>query len=214
MRIDARFNGPPDSANGGVTAGMLAAHLDAPVVEVTLRKPPPLDTDLTVTDGGLYAGDVLIAQAVLGSVEVEAPAPTELTHLGESALGPHPHPFPTCFVCATGPTDGLALLPHRVTADLVAVPWTPRPVEGLTPEVLTWAALDCPGGWSADLPGRPMVLGRMSVVLDVPPTYGEPHLLQGWLVGSEGRKVHTGSALYDAGGRVLAVAQATWITLT
>ncbi len=214
MRIDARFNGPSDSGNGGVTAGLLAAHLDAPIIEVTLRKPPPLDTDLTVTDGGLYAGDLLIAQAVPGSVEVEAPAPTTPDRIGESALGPHPHPFPTCFVCGTGRTDGLALLPHRVSEGLVAVPWMPQPVEGLTSEALTWAALDCPGGWSAELPGRQMVLGRMSVVLDVPPTYGEPHLVQGWLVGGEGRKVHTGSALYDDGGRVLAVAQATWITLT
>jgi hypothetical protein len=53
----------------------------------------------------------------------------------------------------------------------------------------------------------------MACVIDSLPIAGEPHLVQGWLVGSEGRKVHTGSALYDAEGTVLAVAEATWITL-
>ena len=79
--------------------------------------------------------------------------------------------------------------------------------------MLVWAALDCPGGWSADLPGRPMVLGRMATRIDSLPAVGEPHVIQGWLLGGEGRKVHTGSALYTAAGEVLAVAQATWITL-
>jgi hypothetical protein len=36
----------------------------------------------------------------------------------------------------------------------------------------------------------------------------------GWLVGEDGRKVHTGSALYSAAGEPLAVAQATWIAVT
>lgn len=212
MRIAARFNGPPGTANGGVTAGLLAETLDAPIVEVTLRKPPPLETDLEVRDDGLYDGEVLIAQAAPGDVTVEAPAPVTLKQIGESALGRHPHPFASCFVCGTDRTDGLALLPGRVSPERVATAWIPQEVEGLSHTALTWAALDCPGGWSADLPGRPMLLGRMALVLDAPPVMGEPHVVQGWLVGSEGRKVFTGSALYDEGGRVLAVAQATWIT--
>jgi len=40
MRIAARFNGPAGSANGGVTAGRLAAYVGAAAVEVTLRRPP------------------------------------------------------------------------------------------------------------------------------------------------------------------------------
>ena len=48
LRLDRRFNGPPDSGNGGVTCGLLAAHVDLPVVQITLRKPPPLETDLSV----------------------------------------------------------------------------------------------------------------------------------------------------------------------
>jgi hypothetical protein len=78
---------------------------------------------------------------------------------------------------------------------------------------MVWAALDCPGGWSADLPGRPLVLGRMACHITALPAAGGQHVVQGWLLGGEGRKVHTGSALYDADGTVLAVAEATWLTI-
>ena len=39
VRIDRRFRGPADSANGGYAAGLLASFLDGPA-EVTLRLPP------------------------------------------------------------------------------------------------------------------------------------------------------------------------------
>jgi hypothetical protein len=58
-----------------------------------------------------------------------------------------------------------------------------------------------------------MVLGRMTLRLDQLPTAGEPHVVQGWMVSAEGRKASTGSALYDASGRVLAVAESVWIAL-
>ena len=211
MIIDRRFNGPPDSGNGGITCGLLAGTTDCPVAEVTLRLPPPLGVELVVREGSLLNGDDLVATVVPGEVTLSPPAPIALASAAAapSALGPHAHPFPTCFVCGTERTDGLGLLPGRVSDDLVATVWTPAEPS----EVMVWAALDCPGGWSADLPGRPMVLGRMACVIDSLPTAGVEHLVQGWLVGGEGRKVFTGSALYDPDGSVLAVAQATWITL-
>ena len=49
MIIEARYNGPPDSGNGGWTAGTVAGALGAAgAVAVTLRVPPPLDTPLSV----------------------------------------------------------------------------------------------------------------------------------------------------------------------
>jgi hypothetical protein len=209
--IDPRFNGPPDSGNGGITCGLLAATTDFPVAEVTLRKPPPLGVELEVRDGALLHGEEVIATVAPGEVTLQPPSPVslEVARAAPSVLGPHQHPFPTCFGCGPERSDGLGLLPGRVSPDLVATVWTPADAS----EVMVWVALDCPGGWSADLPGRPMVLGRMACVIDSLPIAGEPHLVQGWLVGSEGRKVHTGSALYDAEGTVLAVAEATWITL-
>jgi hypothetical protein len=213
MRIDGRFNGPPDSANGGITCGLLAAYLDSPVVQVTLRKPPPVDTDLRVDDGRLYDGDVLVAEAVPGTVDVTAPAAVGVSRAAgasSSYLGLLDHPFPTCFVCGPARSDGLGLTAGPVGDGVVAAAWTPAE----SSSVMVWAALDCPGGWSADMPGRPMVLGRMACEIQALPDVGAPHVVQGWLLGGEGRKVYTGSALYDEGGRVLAVAQATWITLS
>jgi hypothetical protein len=213
MRIERRFNGPADSGNGGITSGLLAAHVEASVVQVTLRKPPPLETELTVQEGRLLDGDVLVAEAVPGAVDVTAPPAISVAAAREVSArfaGLLDHPFPTCFVCGTARTDGLGLHAGPVSDGVVATTWTPAE----STEVMVWAALDCPGGWSADLPGRPMVLGRMAARIDALPTVGDAHVVQGWLLGGEGRKVHTGSALYGPGGGLLAVAQATWITIS
>lgn len=212
MIIDPRFNGPPDSANGGITCGLVAASLDADVVEVTLRRPPPLGRELTLQVGSLYDGEHLVASAAASTVDLEAPAAVGVAeaHAARAGYrGATGHPFPTCFVCGPERDDGLGLAPGPVADDRVAVDWTPAEDD----PVLVWAALDCPGGWTALLPGRPMVLGRMALRLDQLPTPGDEHVVQGWLLGSEGRKFFTGSALYDASGRVLAVARATWITI-
>ncbi|MBX6767155.1 MAG: hypothetical protein IRY90_08385, partial [Actinomadura rubrobrunea] len=49
MIIQRRFQGPDGSGNGGYVAGLLAGHLSTDTVTVTLRRPPPLDTELRVT---------------------------------------------------------------------------------------------------------------------------------------------------------------------
>jgi hypothetical protein len=211
--IPARFNGPPDSANGGVSCGLVAGSLSAPVVEVTLRRPPPLGVDLRLDHGLLYDGDHLVAEAGAGEVTVTPPPAVSVEEARAARArfrGADDHPFPTCFVCGTGRSDGLGLTPGPVASGAVAVDWTPESGD----PVMVWAALDCPSGWSVDLPGRPMVLGRMTCRIDSRPAAGEPHVVQGWHLGGEGRKVLTGSALYSATGDVLAVAEATWITLS
>ncbi len=67
MIIGRQFNGPPDSANGGYAAGLLAQQLDADTVEVTLRAPPPCDVPLRIerADGLVspHFEDTLIAEA-------------------------------------------------------------------------------------------------------------------------------------------------------
>jgi hypothetical protein len=49
--IMSRFCGPPDSGNGGYVCGLIAGYLDGPA-EVTLRKPPPLETPLNLEPDG------------------------------------------------------------------------------------------------------------------------------------------------------------------
>ena len=91
------------------------------------------------------------------------------------------HPFPTCFACGTGrePGDGLRIFPGPVGDGRVAATWTPDPsvaadwheYRDATREVghaVTWAALDCAGGWAADIGERLMVLGTMTARLRLP----------------------------------------------
>ena len=214
MRIDRRYNGPPTSGNGGVSCGLLAAYVDAPAVEVTLRRPPPLDVELRVDNGELYDGGLLVATAVPGTVDVEPPAPVSVeqaTRAETDFAGLVDHPYPGCFVCGTDrpPPDGLGIRPGRVAPQVVASHWVP----GAAEPFLVWAALDCPGGWASETEGRPMVLGRMTLSLLAPPRVGEPHVVMGWVTGSDGRKTYSGTALYDADGVLHAVAQQTWIAL-
>ena len=214
MRLAARFNGPPDSANGGIASGRLAAYVGAAAVEVTRRSPPPLDVDLRVdTSGGtarLHRGDLLVAEAVPSRVDVEpGPAVSVERAAATTFAGLTDHPFPTCFVCGPQRDDGLGLRPGPLGDGRVAAVWTPADDD----PVLVWAGLDCPGGWSADLPGRPLVLGRMALEHRGPVRPGEPHVVVGWTTGGEGRKVHTATALHAADGTVLAVARATWFVV-
>ena len=51
MTIPRRFRGPPNSGNGGYVCGMLARQI-AGAAEVTLRAPPPLETELDLVEVG------------------------------------------------------------------------------------------------------------------------------------------------------------------
>ena len=128
------------------------------------------------------------------------------------------HPFPTCFACGVDRTDGLRIFPGEVTptadgAARLAAPWTPDPGQG-DPQAVTWAALDCIGGWAGDLEDRHLLLGRMTGVIDTLPRAGEPHVVLGQQLGTEGRKTTTAATLVDADGRVVARARHTWIEIS
>ncbi|MGI8523453.1 MAG: hypothetical protein ACR2K3_09125 [Nocardioides sp.] len=208
-----------------------------PAITVTLRMPPPLDTAMPVTetDGLTVAahGDSTVASAELAD---SAPADVEPVDAAEaraataSYAGLVSHPFPTCFACGTGREegDGLRIFPGRVDdvdgLARVAAPWTPHPsvaedfhyyVDGETRASLavTWAALDCVGGWAGDLAERLMVLGRMTARVDALPVIGEEHVVVGQGMRQEGRRTFTASTLYDADGRVVATAEHTWFAV-
>jgi hypothetical protein len=230
LTIASRFNGPPTSGNGGYVAGLLAARVGAPAVTVTLRQPPPLERALAVVRGqdaiGLYDGELLVAEAVAAEdpdgFEPVDPVPFETAvETSETYFtGRDEHPFPTCFVCGSARKegDGLRLFPGMVPQrpGTTACAWVPD--DSLTgsdgahvrPEFV-WAALDCPGGWTALGPADVLVLGRITVRIDALPYPGERCVLMGRLLGREGRKVRTATTLYDADGRVAAHADATWI---
>jgi hypothetical protein len=218
--VPGRFNGPPDSGNGGYTCGLVAGLLGG-VAEVTLRLPPPLDRELEVVRDDVRLevrdGGRLVAEAGPVELEVDVPAPVsveEAERASEHYAGFAHHAYNTCFVCGPNRTDGLRVYagPVEGREGLVATPWTPP--EDVTPE-LVWAALDCPSGWAVDdFQREGVLLGRMATEIDRLPSPGEPHVVIGWRVGEEGRKRFAGSALLTADGEVLARSRSTWIVPT
>ena len=219
--IDRRFNGPPNSANGGYTCGLVGTMVKAPAVSVSLRRPPPLDVPLLrqrQDDGSvsLLCGEDVIARAVPAAVQARAPqAPTveEAEIASRRYVGFVHHRFPTCFVCGTARDDGLRIYAGRVgDSPLIASPWTPESDDPL----LAWAVLDCPSAYaieSVDHVTQVVVLASLTVELRERPRAGERHVVAAWPVASDGRKHRSASALYDATGRALAVADALWIEL-
>jgi hypothetical protein len=217
VRIPARFNGPPRSANGGYTCGLVAGLLDGEA-EVTLRVPPPLDRELDVVraDGHveLRDGETVVAEGERAPVEVDVPAPVSLAEAEAASTryaGFAHHAYPTCFTCGPARDDGLGIYAGPVEGrdGVVAATWTPA--EEPAPEVV-WAALDCPSGWAVDdFQREGVLLGRMAARVDRLPAPGEPHVVLGWRVGEEGRKRYAGSALLTADGEALARSRSTWI---
>lgn len=224
----------------GALAALLALASDHaepwPAVTVSLLRPPPLDVAMPVvpSDDSLQAmdGEEAVATAHVNAEEVAVvePVPAEEARAAEASYAGHLfHPFPTCFACGTGrePGDGLRIFPGRVTdqdgAARTAATWTPDPsvaegyrdTEGTQRATVpvTWAALDCVGGWAGDLDERLMVLARMTAQVDALPAVGEEHVVVGLARGSEGRKTRTASAIYDPDGRVVARAEHLWVAV-
>jgi len=217
--IPRRFRGPEASANGGYTCGTLAELVDADVVEVTLRKPPPLDVEMAVERDGdairvLHDGE-LVAEARPGVLDLEPPPAigfAEAKRLSDARGDDPDHPFPGCFVC--GPSgDGLRLRPVPVGDGRLVAPWLVA-LE-FAGERFAWAALDCPGGWAVQPDGSRglSVLGRLTARVDRVPQAGDECVVVGWPVGVvEGRRRHAGTALFRD-GTLLALGRAVWFTV-
>jgi hypothetical protein len=226
LRIDARYCGPPRSGNGGYVCGRLADAIDGPVA-VRLKAPPPLDADLRVEQAAgtarLLAGDTLIAEARRAELDLAPPAPpsyAEAEASSKSYPGFARHPFPRCFAC--GPQrshgDGLCIFPGPPDADgVVASPWIAHAAfadGGAVRNRYLWAALDCASGWAVvpeDLERAIAVLGELCARIDGRVAPDERCVVIGWPIALEGRKRIAGSAVFGADGRVVALAQATWI---
>jgi hypothetical protein len=231
VAIPARFNGPPASANGGYTCGLVAGLVGAEEVSVSLRRPPPIDRPLEVVRDGerveLRDGADLVADGEPAELLLDVPdaiTPDQAAAASEAGREhwcAH-HPFPTCFTCGPdrAPGDGLRLFPGEVNGGpLYATAWTPDDsVDDGTGHVrpeCVWAALDCPT--SAPVAnfdtGPAMVLARLTARLGCPVLVGERHAIVAWPLEIDGRKHHAACALFDSTGRLLCASQALWIEL-
>ncbi|HLL68606.1 MAG TPA: hypothetical protein VK453_23250 [Micromonosporaceae bacterium] len=233
MIIPARFNGPPGSANGGYTAGMLACYEDLAAAAaaaadgvpacpieavVTLHRPPPLERPMSLSRDGavlsVYDGESLIATAERVSEPVVETVPpvsfAEALALADSYPGLISHPFPTCFVCGPEHATGLRLFPGRLADGRTAAAW--RVPDDVSP-MLVFAALDCPGGWSVGIENRPYVLGRFTARVDAVPASGDECVVMGATTSTHGRKAHVVSSMYGPDGGLIATARAVWIAV-
>ena len=213
LTIGRRFNGPPESGNGGYVCGSIAEALQADL-RVRLTRPPPLETPLQLVAVGddswqLEAADGPVARAAAQRLTLEVPEPpryVDAVWASQHYAGFHDHPFPECFVC--GPQrrrgDGLRIFAGQLDGGLVAAPWLPADSldagDGKVAVRYHWAALDCPGFFAVSDGRQAMLLGEMQAHLDRRVRIGDPCTVIGWRIGGEGRKHYVGTAIFDVEG--------------
>ena len=233
VSVPSRFNGPPTSGHGGYSAAMAALPLTG-AVAVDLRRPIPLERALQRTlfeDGRteLRDGETLVAEARQTELALDIPAAPGWEESVQAAArfpGFEAHSFDTCFGCGTQRKegDGLRIFSGpRENAEGLAAPWVPHAsiaTDGRVPPEMIWAALDCPSGWAAgpvlheNFPGGSLLFtAQLAARIDAPVHVGKRYTTLGWLVRTEGRKIFTGTALYDGDGAPLAVGAALWVVV-
>jgi hypothetical protein len=230
--IGPRYNGPTSSGNGGWVAGSLARLLGPTSVSVALRAPAPLAVPMFVRwrdDGSLTLehDGALIAEAAPAPLQLDvpkAPDPEEAEAAGLLAQKAGEQrgagwPYARCFGCGFARSDGLRIVPGPVGKDgIVATTWTPpswvADAGGQLGVEATWTALDCSAGiaWVQRLgPSKTIVTARMTAVIDQPLRAGERYTIIGWPIAQEGRKLHAGTAIFDAAGNARARSQQLWL---
>lgn len=231
MRIKNRFNGPPNSAHGGVACGVFAAALNSRSATVRLLSPPPLDVELTVEADG---ANFLVTGPDGPVAQVRKHAPTEdfepltvrttedmktarqqwIDHFWPKSF------FPTCFACGhlRSAGDGLELYAGQVPdTNLAAAYWIPDDSlahEGKLPDWMLWAVVDCPSGaalLSELTEGSTMMLGELALQILESPVVGERYQVIARSVGREGRRLLSDVAILDEDNGYLARGTATWI---
>ncbi len=216
-------------AHGGYVAGLLARRIDG-AAQVTLRQPTPVGVELEIVECGgdrweLRNGDELLVGATPGDLDLKIPTPPtiETARVAEAGSpsrweGRGVHPI--CFGCglARDDVEGLQIAVGPVTVNgvaQVAAVWRPRiDHAGADGSVDPWwvvAALDCPGAMAYIAEGTSAgLLGRIVVEQFAPVAVDADHVVTGWQIGVDGRKLLAGTALAAADGTILAAAKATW----
>ncbi len=228
--VERRHAGPPGMGHGGYVAGLLAERWPTGC-EVTLRRPIPLDTSLRIDEAAdrstLSHDDVLLAEAVPAALDLDVPPPPH-PDAARAAEARSPSRFgdagvhPTCFGCglARPDGDGLRIAAGPVAGDgaedgQVAAVWRPAATgateDGWADPRAVVAALDCPGAFAFIAAGeRAGLLGRITVRLDAPVPADQEHVVTGWRIGTDGKKLLAGTALHALDGTLLAAARAVW----
>lgn len=230
--VPEHFVGPPGMGHGGYVAGLLARHVDG-AVQVTLRRATPVgvELDVTVQDGRVvlsHDGE-LVAEAEATTLDLEVPPVPDVDAAREAEKGSPSHwnelgVHPICLGCglARDDADGLEIAVGPLEVDgleQVAAVWRPTPAmagpDGTVDPQWVLAALDCPGAMAFIARGTfAGLLGRIVFEQLTPAEVGVDHLVTGWEIDRDGRKLFAGTALATPDGTVLARARATWFERT
>ncbi|WP_166878782.1 hypothetical protein [Salinibacterium sp. ZJ450] len=230
LRLDARLNGPPKSANGGFAAGTIAETLGG-TASVRLIRPIPLESPLEVemdTDGLTASVTDSDHQRVAEVRRVDPftmiPPVRPSFADAEAARAASPlqgarHLLSNCVVCGPERRDGLAVTPGPLAnrSDVLAAPFVPLErdaTDGVVHPEAVWGALDCPSYPATSLlEHRVGLLGTLTAHRNRDVFLGERLVAVGWTVEHHGRSTQTASALLDERGDVVASARAVWIEL-
>jgi hypothetical protein len=231
--VPEHYIGPPAMGHGGYVAGFFAGRIPG-AVQVTLRRPTPVGAELALVETAgqrweLRHGDDLIAEAEAAALELDVPpAPTVSAARAAEASSPSRWDergvHPICLGCGLARHDDegleVAVGPVEVDGiDQVAAVWTP-PVrlagaDGAVEPQWVVAALDCPGAMAYIVRGAPAgLLGRIVFEQHRPVEPGIDHVVTGWQIDQDGRKLFAGTALSTAAGEVVARTRQTWFART
>ncbi len=223
--------GPRGIGHGGYVVGLFAGCFDG-AIQVTLRRPAPIDAELELLQVDeaceLRHGDEVIADAVAATLDLEVPPPPTL-EAARAAEADSPSRWdnrgvhPSCFGCAlyrdndVGLAIGVGPLQHG-GLDTVAAVWRPRAeyadADGFVDPHIVTAAIDCPGAMAFIAYQQSAgLLGRMVVELLAPVEADVDHVVYAWQIGRDGRKLFAGSALARTDGTVVAASRQTWFSL-
>ena len=215
--------------HGGYVAGLFATRTPG-AVQVTLRRPTPLDTDLDLVDLGegrlqLRHGDDVVTESEPAELVIAPPPPPSADDVREHvALSPSFYNevgvHPTCFGCGLRREQGDALRIFAAPVEVeghkqVAGTWTPGDTfaepDGRVDTHWVAAALDCPGAFAfISDEKRAGLLGRIVFEQYGDVQADQEYMVTGWQIGEDGRKLFAGTALFDPQGALLAAARATW----
>jgi hypothetical protein len=221
--VPARCNGPAHSGNGGYCAGLFATLVGEPA-EISLRRPIPLDSPLTVAGHEIrHDGDLIAAVAPAPGYAPKAPPPVTRAEAeaGRDAYrGARSGAFSMCFVCGRGRPDAMGVFAGQIPGrQVVATPWTPTAdlagPDGAVDSRYVWAALDCPTYSASFVDGEgdlPVAyLGNVVGAVLAPVPVLEDLLVIAWPTGQERRKHWASSAILDHEGTLLAACDALMI---
>jgi hypothetical protein len=227
VSIDERFQGVTGQGQGGHAAGLLAERIDGQA-SADFFSPIPIGRSLTVHPGDgrfeLVDAGTLVLRVRPTDNEIVVPAPATIDEAADAQTRSpvHRHAVvPDCYSCGTvagtmavhaGPLSGR---PEFATT------WTPpawsADADGQVLDRHVWAATDCPAGWCAgsaeDGSFRLAVTGSMTAAMLGRVDAGVTYAIVAWAGPWKGRRVHAGTALFDAAGSCLAATTSTWIAL-